>query len=319
MTILKSDELSSYAPILVFIYNRPHHLEQTLNSLIECDGFENHQVIVVGDGPKDPRGMDRILQARGVAKRILGPTAIYEFATTNKGLAKSIIQGVTKFIRIYQKVIVVEDDLLLHKKFLRYMNDALNFYEDNESVFSVSGYAYKEMDKSSGNKPLFLPCISTWGWGTWENAWDHFDSSSKGIEQLAHNSDTRARFNINNAYPFADMLEAEKAGEVESWGVRWYWTLFCLNKVCCFPRNSLVINDGYDSEGTNGRGWAGNFRKKTHFTDSISPTVFSQTNVAVDDSYYQSVSKALFKLNGSYLGCFKDKIRKIARRIARLL
>lgn len=319
MTILKRDALVSYAPILVFIYNRPHHLEKTLSSLIACDGFENHQVIVVGDGPKDPAGMDQVLQAREVAKRILGVNAVYEFATTNKGLATSIISGVTEFIKMHGKVIVIEDDLLLHEQFLRYMNDALNFYENNESVFSVSGYAYKEMDKKSGDSPLFLPCISTWGWGTWENTWEHFDPSSKGIEQLASNSDTRARFNVNNVYPFADMLEAEKAGEVESWGVRWYWTLFCLDKVCCFPRNSLVINGGYDEAGTNGRGWANNFRKKKHFSDSISLTIFSQTNVSVDDSYYESVSKALFKLNGSYLGHLKDKLRNIARRLARLL
>ena len=49
---IKGDALLSYAPILVFIYNRPHHLEKTLSSLIACDGFENHQVIVVGDGRK---------------------------------------------------------------------------------------------------------------------------------------------------------------------------------------------------------------------------------------------------------------------------
>ena len=315
----KEDTIVSYAPILIFIYNRPFHLEKTLKSLIACAGFENHQVFVMADGPKNNKGSQKVSQAREVAQRILGNNAVYEFSDVNKGLARSIIGGVTNIIEKYGKVIVVEDDLLLHRQFLRYMNDALNFYDSNDLVFSVSGYAYKDMESESNGGPLFLPCISTWGWGTWKDAWDQFDPSSSGIEKLSSDLDVRARFNVNNVYPFADMLEAERAGEVESWGIRWYWTLFNLDKICCFPRESLVINGGYDESATNGRGWANNFRKKRHFVENIALTNFSDAEAKVDAAYYEDVSKALFRLNGSYLGLMKDKCRNLARRLTRLL
>lgn len=309
----------SYAPILIFIYNRPIHLEKTLKSLILCNGFENHKIFVVADGPKDKKGLQKVLEARQIAQKILGNSVEYEFSDINKGLVCSIIGSVTNILKKYEKVIVVEDDLVLHQLFLTYMNDALNYYANNDLVFSVSGYAYKDMENQFNRAPLFLPLISTWGWGTWKNAWDQFDPSSSGFEKLSTDLNARARFNVNNVYPFADMLEAERAGEVESWGIRWYWTLFCLDKICCFPRKSLVINGGFDKSATNGKGLGNNFRKKKYFEESISSTSFSDIKVKVDPAYYMDVSKALFRLNGGYLGLMKDKLRNIVRRLMRLL
>ena len=309
----------SYAPVLIVIYNRPIHLEKTLKSLIICSGFKNHELFVVADGPKDNKGLQKVLEAREVAQKILGNSAVYQFSDVNKGLASSIINGVTNILKKFEKVIVIEDDLILHNQFLTYMNDALNYYDKNDLVFSVSGYAYKNMESQFDQGPLFLPCISTWGWGTWKDAWEQFDMSSSGIEKLSTDSNLRTRFNLNNVYPFAEMLEAEKAGEVESWGIRWYWTLFCLDKICCFPRKSLVINGGFDNSATNGKGFINNFKKKTYFEENITSTKFCGTKVKVDPIYYIDVSKALFRLNGGDLGLIKDRFLNILRRLIRML
>ena len=114
----------------------------------------------------------------------------------------------------------------MHESFLEYMQNALDFFQDNDQVYSVSGYAYKDMNNSETDEPMFLPFISTWGWGTWKSAWETFDHNSKGSEKLFRNNDLRHLFDVNGVYPFSDMLESQKQGRVDSWGIRWYWTLF---------------------------------------------------------------------------------------------
>lgn len=47
----------------------------------------------------------------------------------NYGLARNVIEGVTEIIERYGTVIVLEDDLVTNRYFLRFMNDALSRYE----------------------------------------------------------------------------------------------------------------------------------------------------------------------------------------------
>ena len=61
---------------------------------------------------------------------------------TNKGLAKSIVDGVTELCQEYSRAIVLEDDILVGTYFLRYMNDALEKYKDEENVYQISGYMF---------------------------------------------------------------------------------------------------------------------------------------------------------------------------------
>ena len=300
-----------YAPILLFIYNRPKHLEGTINGLVKCKNFRKHDLIVIGDGPKNKNDEKNVFEARKIAKHKLDKNTQFIFSKKNKGLSKSIIDGVTNTINKYEKAIIIEDDLKLHESFLEYMQNALDFFQDNDQVYSVSGYAYKDMNNSETDEPMFLPFISTWGWGTWKSAWETFDHNSKGSEKLFRNNDLRHLFDVNGVYPFSDMLESQKQGRVDSWGIRWYWTLFNQKKLCCYPRNSLVINDGYDNEATNGRGWANNFNKKKMFIEDIRPTKFFNKEVKVDEMYYHHVTLALFQLNGGYFGYMKDKIKRL--------
>ena len=50
-------------------------------------------------------------------------------------LSKNIIESVSDILELHNNIIVVEDDILTSKAFLKYMNDALNFYQDNKNVF----------------------------------------------------------------------------------------------------------------------------------------------------------------------------------------
>lgn len=59
----------------------------------------------------------------------------------NYGLARNVIEGVTEIVNRYGRVIVLEDDLVTNRYFLRFMNDGLDRYEKEKQVTGVTGFS----------------------------------------------------------------------------------------------------------------------------------------------------------------------------------
>jgi len=299
-------KVASQAPIAIFIYNRPDHLRQTLNSLISCDGFMGSPIIVFGDGPKENESLLLIENARNVAREILGDRADYRFFEKNKGLSRSVIEGVSALTSEYGRVIVIEDDLMLAPSFLSFMNQALDFYQSNERVFQVSGHMYSVPDFLKNRNALLLPWTTTWGWATWDRAWRYFDSNAKGWEKLLSDQVLRDRFNLNGAYDYTTMLERQMKGKLDSWGVRWYWSVFNQNGLVVFPPNTLIENKGMDGRGSHGRGIFRNFSSNTidvsKFPYRFSQSVESQATIDL-------VCQTIKALNGGKMGKVVDFLK----------
>jgi hypothetical protein len=96
---------------------------------------------------------------------------------TNLGLSRSIIDGVGMLVERYGRVIVFEDDLETSKYFLRFMNDALQFYESDERVISIHGYVYPV--KGGLPASFFLKGADCWGWATWKRGWEQFEPDGR--------------------------------------------------------------------------------------------------------------------------------------------
>src|SRR2546423_14535813 len=139
--------MQTLAPVSLFVYNRPWHLKQTLESL-EKNFLSGQSVLYIySDGPRadaTPEQLQKIKEVRSLirSKKWCKETYIIE-SETNKGLAKSIIEGVTELVNDFGKEIVLEDDLVLSPGFLKYMNEALTLYESEERVMHVSGYIFE--------------------------------------------------------------------------------------------------------------------------------------------------------------------------------
>lgn len=303
--------MTVYSPIVLFIYKRPLHLAKTLKSLSHCEGFQNHKIYVFGDGPKNENENVFVQETRNVAMSFFGDRAQYIFSNKNKGLANSVIDGVTYIINKYQSVIVIEDDLEFHSQFLKYMNNALIYFANNEKIMSISGYMYETQSLIGSNKAVYLPMISTWGWGTWSRAWSNFDADSNGAEGLKLEKQLMKSFDCNNSYPFSRMLELQKSGKIDSWGIRWYWTIFKKNGLTCFPPITLVENNGFDNLATHGKGFLTKFsNNRTLDSVEINVDILFEGQNLFNPEIYNEVCKSLYRLNGGLLGKIRDLIKK---------
>ena len=134
------------APVVLFVYNRLDHTMNVIESLSKNLLADQTDLYVFSDAAKTENGLEKVNAVREYIRKTdwrshFKKVTVVE-AETNKGLAKSIIGGVTKILEEYGKVIVVEDDLVLSPYFLQYMNDALDYYKDDQKIWSISGYSF---------------------------------------------------------------------------------------------------------------------------------------------------------------------------------
>ena len=280
------------APIAFFAYKRPDHTLKALTSLAQCELAAASHLYIFCDGPKSLEDQDAVQQVREVVARVqwCGKVEVIS-SEKNLGLSGSIIAGTTELCGKYGRVIVIEDDLLLSPHFLRYMNVALEKYHAEKQVMQISGYMYP-VSLSVDTDAIFLPFISTWGWATWQWAWQHFDPDMTGYAYLKKSKKLRKAFDLEGAYPYFAMLELQRAGKIDSWGIRWYLSTFLRGGLPLYPVKSLVANIGFDGSGTHCSG--GKFRADSKEKDFV---VNTYPDVQICGATKRSIFKYLYKQN----------------------
>jgi hypothetical protein len=238
------------APITLFVYNRPGHLQKTIDALSRNHLAKESELFVFGErNSVFDRKMEKV---REIVKNIVGFKKI-EFIEREEhyGLDPAIINGVTDVLEKYGKIIVLEDDIITSHAFLKFMNDALEFYEHEPRVFEISGYNYPMM-KIPKNYPYniyFSPRNGSWGWATWQNRWEQCDWELKGFENFIKNKEAQKEFN-KAGLDLTPAIIAIASGKSTAWDYRWTFTIFNKGAVSVYPVKSFVNNIGCDGSGT---------------------------------------------------------------------
>lgn len=239
----------NFAPIALFVYNRPGHTATTVKSLLENEEAKESAIFIFSDAPKTSNDLQKVEEVRTYVDSISGfkeKTIVRR--EENFGLAKSIINGVTSVLEKHNSVIVLEDDLFLSKYFLKYMNESLTTYENEEEVISIHGYTYPVKEKLPDT--YFLRGADCWGWATWKNRWQIFEPDAQKLLNEILNKNLEYEFDFDGKLNNLKMLKRQIAGEVDSWAIRWHASAFLKNKFTLYPGCSLVDNIGTDGGGT---------------------------------------------------------------------
>src|SRR6266550_434738 len=188
------------APIILFAFNRAEHTRRALSALKQNHLADSSLLFIYIDGPKPDfteGQIQKINAVKEVAKeqQWCSEVKIIESAA-NRGLAGSVIKGVTEIVDKFGTVIVLEDDLVPDKWFLKFMNDALTVYENENKVVCISGYMYP-VNKPMPNK-FFLKGADCWGWATWKRGWDIFENDGKKLLIELETENLTADFDFYN-------------------------------------------------------------------------------------------------------------------------
>jgi GT2 family glycosyltransferase len=245
-----------YAPIVLFVYNRPEHTRKTVEALAENELAAQSVLYVFSDAPRAEKDSQAVEKVRTyidtLREKKWFKDVIVEKAERNRGLAESIIYGVGKVVRHHGKVIVMEDDLLSAPDFLNFMNDALNFFENDERIGSISGYSPLRMLPSNYPHDLWIACrSSSLGWGTWKDRWEDVRWEIDDFEAFAKNKKLRKAFDACGSDRF-DRLRRQVRIGAESWSIRFGYWQFRANKYTVFPAVTRIQHIGWDGSGVHG-------------------------------------------------------------------
>jgi len=245
-------ERPNLAPIVLFVYNRLAHTKATVEALQKNTGATESELFIYSDGAKSESGRAEINKVREYIQTIQGFKTVHIVEKDhNMGLSASVIAGVSEVLQNYDQVIVLEDDLLTATDFLEYMNEALSFYKEDLSIYSISGYTFPSPHLEEIKGDVFLyPRPASWGWATWKNRWEKADWTMPDFDQF-YNDIPAIRSFLRGGEDMFMMLLKQQKGLIQSWAIRWAYVHFKHQAHSLYPFRSKVRSIGTDNSGTN--------------------------------------------------------------------
>lgn len=243
------------APICLFTYNRLEETKQTVVSLQANFLAKDSELFVFSDGPKNKSSCCKIQAVRDYLKSIEGfkSVTIYE-SNVNKGLAKSVIEGVSRLLAKSDKVIVMEDDLVSTPNFLDFMNQALNFYQKNKKIISISGYTMNLPSLKNSSKDFYFGYrASSWGWGVWKDRWIAIDWDVNDYRNFIKDKKAVRDFKKGGS-DMPRMLRKQMEGKIDSWAIRFCYHQFKNKMLTLFPTISKLESIGFSKDATHTSG-----------------------------------------------------------------
>lgn len=243
----------NYAPIVLFVYNRVDHFLKTYEALSKCEEAKYSDLFIFSDGAKNEKNTEKVLEVRETLHNAekghnFNSLTIVE-SRENRGLANSIISGVSQVISQYGTAIVVEDDCVASPYFLRYMNNALDYYKNIQSIGSVAGYTPIFDFPEDYKDDVFITYRScSWGWATWKDRWETVDWTESVIKPYYKNIALIRKLNSCGNDRFLRLYRQTK-GNSSSWSVRFGANLVLKNQYTVYPRYSYISNIGCDETG----------------------------------------------------------------------
>lgn len=313
------------APIILFVYNRPLHTQHTLVALEKNEFAQDSILYIYADGIKEninDEENNRIQEVRTIIRKDWKFKKIHIIERDkNWGLAENVIDGITKMFDEYNKIIVVEDDIVTSPNFISYMNNSLNRYEKEAVVKQISAFAF-DLDIKKSNNVYFMPLATTWGWATWKRVWDETSFNPQDYLELKTNDVLRKQFNIDGTYDYSSMLISQmESKNISSWGIRFWWNVFRNKGLVLHPDYSLVKNIGFDNSGVHcgetdfgtTKNWNPNYTITNYPSEiSINQSNFKKLKVYFKRNLEQPKPKMGFKNKCKrYLIMLKKIIKKV--------
>ena len=270
------------APILIIGFQRVSSLETLINL---CLKETTAKIFISMDGPPtnkiglvdEPRRLVKDFQAAypdRISLRLLAD---------NVGSAVNVITALDWFFSINIKGVILEDDCIPHKDFFKYSLSALDFIENNDSIWFFSGFRpllkeIEEIQYSLCTLPL------NWGWGTTREKWIEIRRlvTEQKIENILFSfsfGPSRVYWNIG----YRRIIN----GWVDAWDTAIAFLMIRENKFALLPNCNLVSNIGNDK-------FALNTKKESVFLNSETVS-WDGMKISVNPKDYPVVNKSIYK------------------------
>ena len=247
--------MKKMAPIVLLTYRRLDTLKKVVEAIKSNPESAKSLLIIYSDGPKTAREADEVRAVRDYLIGIKGFSSIeIHLSEENLGLARSVKKAVDETFQRFDRLILLEDDIICSPDFLDYMNKSLTEYEHDSRIFSVTGYRYPfDLPLGYAHDVFLMPRSCPWGWATWRNRWNKIDWSTDYYELLERNDYLKKQFVKRNGYDWLQVARMRRKGIMDVWSDFWNFTHFKFDAYSLAPVRMKSNHIGYDHFAVNER------------------------------------------------------------------
>lgn len=241
--------------IAVFCYKRVAKLRISIEALLQNPECASLEVIFFCDGYKNENDMQAVLETRAYIDSISGFKKVLKiFREKNMTTGPNFITALNYLCNNFDRFIVVEDDIVVTPNFLKYMLDALEFYQNQTSIFCISGFTFPLHIGDYKFDSMVFTRFSSYGWASWSNrvkdvVWDQ----NRLITMMKSSSNFKNRLN-SEGYDLYRMLKKQLNGKISTWDIQMQVHISENRLKVIFPIISKTKNIGFDIESTNTSG-----------------------------------------------------------------
>ena len=261
--------MTAYAPIVQISYNRASVLHETLVNLAQCEGIENHDIYAFVDGPRTDADCPKIeanIKVLEDFKQSYLPRMQIIRREHNLGGVKNMIESISNVLERFGRAIIIEDDILVSRTFLKYINAGLRLYENDKRIWAINGYIDHKMriEQDYPHDIFLAPRHSAWGWGTWKDRWAAVDFSINSFMDFIHEPSNIKLIDRCGKW-MLPMLKAQYEGRLNTWDVQCTYHMIRHGLYTIRPRKSMTKNNGMGTECEHCRIYNADFAKQRYF------------------------------------------------------
>ncbi len=162
-------------PILIICFNRPEISRQTFEFIRKA---KPSKLFIAVDGARpEKKGEEKLVeQVKQIVENIDWECEThYKYNKTNKGAEVTVSTAISWVFETEEYAIILEDDIVAPVAFLKFAQEMLELYKNEDKIWAVSGINFTPLPAIDGADYFFAKYGHTWGWATWKRAWNKFD------------------------------------------------------------------------------------------------------------------------------------------------
>ena len=228
-------------PVLYCCYNRLQYVKKTLPKL---KSLNIKKLYISIDGPKDKKDGLKCKKVEKFVKKLnFNFPVIYRIKKKNLGCKYGMAESIDWFFKHEKQGIILEDDIICSKDFIKFCDLMLKKYEKNKKIMMVGGTNYDQFINNS-SKFFFSKHFLFWGWATWRSAWKKYDVEMLKWKNIKTQKKLKYKFSQNEFLFLKNRFNELHQNYKDTWDIQWYFTCIYNDSFSIVPETNLITNIG---------------------------------------------------------------------------
>lgn len=238
-------------PIAFFVFNRPDVTQKVFEVIREA---KPQKLLLIADGPRVdyPSDVKRCQQVRKIIDQVDWACDVQRsYSDSNLGLKQRVSSGLNWVFEQVERAVILEDDCLPHPDFFEFCENLLNYYQNDERVWIITGDNFQNGHLRGNASYYFSKYNHCWGWATWRRAWKYYQGDIHFWPEWKLSADWKSKVpNLVERGYWTKIFNEVHAGKINSWAYPWTASVWYHAGLTVTPNVNLVKNIGFGEDAT---------------------------------------------------------------------